>query len=91
MSGLRSSAVFGLRRPRLSGARSRSAAAQRRVELLDELDLGALEEAVKLLDISLVEVQLRHRAGDLGEGQDAELLTARDEALDLFEFLQFRY
>ncbi len=46
---------------------------------------------MKLLDISLVEVQLRNRSGDLGEGQDAELLTARDEAFDLFEFLQIRY
>ena len=63
----------------------------RRVDLLDELDLGALEEAVKLLDVSLVEIKLGHRAGDLGVGQDAELLTASNEPLDLFEFLQVRY
>ena len=46
---------------------------------------------MQLLYVGLVEVELRHRAGDLGERQDAELLAARDEALDLFEFLQVRY
>jgi hypothetical protein len=46
---------------------------------------------VQLLDVRFVEIQLRHRAGDLREGEDAQLLTAVDEALDLFEFLQFRY
>ena len=91
MSGFRSSAVFGLRRPRLSGARSTSAAAMRRVDLLDELDLGPLEEAVQLLDIGLVEIELGDRAGDLGVGEHAKLLPAVDESLDLFEFLQFRY
>ena len=58
MSGLRSSAVLGLRRPRLSAARS-SCAADRRVDLLDELDLGLLEEPVQLLDVGLVQVDLR--------------------------------
>ena len=46
---------------------------------------------MQLLDVGLVEIELRDRAGDLGVGQDAELLAAGDEALDLFEFLQFRY
>src|SRR5262249_20369400 len=62
-----------------------------RVELLDQLDLSALEEAVQLLDVRLVEIQLGDRAGGLGEGKDAELLAGGDEALDLFEFLQIRY
>ena len=91
MSGLRSSAVFGLRRAALVGGALEVGRRDRRVELLDELDLSALEEAVKLLDIRLVEVELRNRAGDLGVGQDAQLLTARYEAFDLFEFLQVRY
>ena len=59
MSGLRSIVVFALRRPRLSGARSSCAAASGRVDLLDQLDLGLLEEAVQLLDVGLVEVDLR--------------------------------
>ena len=46
---------------------------------------------MQLLDVGLVEIELGDRAGDLGVGQDAELLPAVDEALDLFEFLQFRY
>ena len=46
---------------------------------------------MQLLDVSLVEIELGHRAGDLGVGEHAELLPAIDEALDLFEFLQFRY
>ena len=33
-----------------------------RVDVLDELDLGPLEEAVELLDVALVEVELRDRA-----------------------------
>ena len=45
---------------------------------------------MQLLDVGLVEVELGDRAGDLGVGEHAELL-ALDEALDLFEFLQFRY
>ena len=59
MSGLRSSAVLALRRPRLSGARSTCLRrGGRRVDVLDELDLGLLEEAVQLLDVGLVQVEL---------------------------------
>ena len=36
------------------------AGGQRRVDLLDQLDLRALEERVQLLDVGLVEVDLRH-------------------------------
>ena len=63
----------------------------RRVDLLDELDLCALEEAVQLLDVGLVEIDLGDRRGDLGEREDADLLALGQEALDLFEFLQFDY
>ena len=90
MSGLRSIAVFALRRPRLSGARS-SWRGERRVDLLDELDLRLLEEAVQLLDVGLVEVDLLHGDRDLGEREDADLLALEDQALDLFEFLQINY
>ena len=91
MSGLRSIAVFALRRPRLSGARSTCAAATRRVDLLDELDLGPLEEAVQLLDVGLVEIDLGDGGLDLGERQDADLLPLEQQSLDLFEFLQINY
>jgi hypothetical protein len=46
---------------------------------------------VQLLDVCLVEIELGYGAGDLGVGQDAELLAAVHETLDLFEFLKFRY
>ena len=62
-----------------------------RVDLLDELDLRLLEEAVQLLDVGLVEVELGDRVGDLGEGEHADLLALGQQALDLFEFLKFHY
>ena len=61
---------------------------QGRVDLLDQLDLGALEERVQLLDVRLVEVHLGQRGRDLGEREDADLLTLEDQPLDFFEFLQ---
>ena len=60
-----------------------------RVDVLDQLDLGLLEEAVQLLDVGLVEVELGDRRRDLGEGEDAGLRALGEQALDLFEFLQF--
>src|SRR4051812_10258062 len=62
-----------------------------RVDLLDELDLRLLEEAVQLLDVGLVEIQLGDRVSDLGEREDAHLLASGHEALDLFKFLEFNY
>src|SRR5690349_11647445 len=61
---------------------------QRGIDLLDELDLGALEERVQLLDVRLVDIDFRERGRDLGEREDAHLLTLEDQALDFFEFLQ---
>ena len=63
----------------------------RGVDFLDQLDLGALQEAVQFLYVRLIEIQFRDCAVDLGESEDAELRAAVDEALDLFELLQFRY
>ena len=63
----------------------------RRVDVLDQLDLGALEEAVELLEVGLVHVELGDRALDLGVAEHADLLALRDQALDLFELLQFCY
>ena len=92
MSGLRSIAVFALRPRRLSGARSTSVRGRAaRVDLLDELDLGALEEGVELFDVGLVEIDLGDRGGDLGVREHAGVLALGDEPLDLFEFLQFDY
>ena len=59
------------------------------LEVLDDLDLGLLQEAVEILDVGLVEIDLRHCVGDLGEGQNALLLALGDETLDLVEFVKF--
>ena len=81
-----------MRRPRLSGARSTCAdGGGRRVDVLDELDLGALEEAVQLLDVGLVQVELGHRLGDLRVGEHADLLALGQQALDLIQLLQLDY
>ena len=71
---------------RLSGLRRREAR-MRATELLDQFDLGALEEGMQLLDVGLVEVHLGHGRRDLGEREDADLLTLEDQPLDFFEFL----
>src|SRR4051794_36492923 len=60
----------------------------RRIDLLDQLDLLGLEEGGELLHVRLVEVELRRGLLDLGVGEHAELLTLGQKALDLFEFLQ---
>ena len=62
-----------------------------RVDVLDQLDLGALEEAVQLLDVGFVHVELGDRSLDLGVAEHADLLALGDQSLDLFELLQFRY
>jgi hypothetical protein len=46
---------------------------------------------VQVLDVPLVEVDLGQGRGDLGVGEDARLLSLREEELDLLEFLQIRY
>src|SRR5204863_5200240 len=63
----------------------------RRVDVLDQLDLGLLQELVKVLDVGLVQVNLGQRGGHFREGQHARLRALRDEELYLLEFLQFRY
>ena len=63
----------------------------RRVDVLDELDLGPLEEAVKLLDVGFVHVELGDRALNLGVAEHADLLALGEQSLDLFELLKFCY
>jgi hypothetical protein len=46
---------------------------------------------VQLLDIGLIEIDLRDRASDLGEREHAGQLALSHKTLDLFEFLQFGY
>ena len=92
MSGLRSSAVLGLAPAALVGrALHLGAGGGRRVDVLDELDLGALEEAVQLLEVGLVHVELGDGTLDLGVAEHADLLALGDQALDLFELLKFCY
>ena len=91
MSGLRSIAVFGLAAAALVGRAFLLRGADGGIDLLDELDLGLLEIRVQLLDVGLVEIDLRDRGRDLREGEDAELLPLQEQALDFFQFLQVDY
>ena len=54
-----------------------------RLEVFDQLYFRLLEEAVELLDIGLVQVNLRDCVGDFVIREDALLLTLGYEALDL--------
>ena len=54
--------------------------------VIDQLDLAPLEEAVQLLDVGLVEVELGDCRRYLTIGQRAELPAAGDQRPDLFEF-----
>ncbi len=58
-----------------------------RIDSLHQFDLRLLEEAVEILDVALVEIDLSQRRRDLGIGQDAGLLALRNEELDLLKFL----
>ena len=84
--------VFGLRRPRLSGARSTS---------LEAAAAGSISSTSSISDFSKKPCSSStsdssrsssdDRVGDLGEREHADLLALGDEALDLFEFLKFHY
>ena len=58
-----------------------------RVDVLHELDAGALEVPVELLDVRFVDVDLGERRGDLAVRQHSDLLTLRQKGLYLFELL----
>ncbi len=64
---------------------------RRRVDVLDELDLGFLEVAVQLLDVGLVQIEVGGRRGDLGEREHSDLLSLGQQVLDLFQLLQFHH
>ena len=59
-----------------------------RVHVLDELDPLLLDVPVEVLDVGLVEVDLRDRRGDVAEGQHAELLAPVDQPFDLLKLLK---
>ena len=63
---------------------------ERRVDLLDQLDLSPLQEAVQLLDVGFVEVELGRGGRDLGVREHADLQAAGDQTLDLFKLLKIR-
>jgi hypothetical protein len=46
---------------------------------------------VQLLDVGLVEIDLRDGGGDLGEGEDANSLPLEQEAFDFLEFCEIHY
>jgi hypothetical protein len=58
------------------------------VVVLDELDLGPLEDEVDLLDVPLFELDLGQRRGHLPEGQEAGFLAFGKEELDLIQFVK---
>ena len=91
MSGFRSSAVCLRRLPRFGSARSASGRRRLRgIDVVDHLHALALEVAVELLDVALVDVDLGQRLGDLAVGDDALGLTLGDEVLDFLELLKLR-
>jgi hypothetical protein len=61
-----------------------------RVDLLDQLDLAAVEDSTQLLDVGVLEPELGRGGRDLGVGEHAELQPARDQTLDLFKLSKFR-
>ena len=62
----------------------------RRIDLLDQLDLAALKDAVQLLDVGVLEVELGSGGRDLGVREHADLKPACDQALDLFKLPKIR-
>ena len=89
-SGLRSNGTP--RRARLLG-RAHDVQAPRGawIDLLDQLDLAALEQAVQLLDVGFVEAKLGRGGRDLGVCEHAEPLTAGNQTLDLLKLPKLRY
>ena len=61
-----------------------------RIDLLDQLDLAALKDAVQLLDVGVLEVELGRGGRDLGVREHTDPQTARDQTLDLFKLLEIR-
>ena len=61
-----------------------------RIELLDQLDFTALDEAVQLLDVALIEADVGRRGRDLRVSEHTNLLAACDQTLDLFKLVKLR-
>ena len=89
MSGFRSSAAL-LRRLRPFGSRALGLAGGGLggIDVVDHLHALALEVAVELLDVALVDLDLGQRLSDLAVGDHALGLALGDEVLDLFELLK---
>jgi hypothetical protein len=60
------------------------------VDLLDQLDLAALQQAVQLLDVGFLEADLGRGGRDLGVREHAHLQPARDQTPDLFKLVKIR-
>ena len=60
------------------------------IDLLDQLDFTALEEAVQLLDVGFLKAEISDRGHDLGVREHADLQPAGDQTLDLFKLLKIR-
>jgi hypothetical protein len=61
------------------------------IDLLDQLDLTALQEAMQILDIAFLEAELGRCGRDLDVCEHADLLPPGDQTLDLFKLLKFHY
>src|SRR6516165_8816857 len=62
-----------------------------RVDVLDQLDLRSLQKAVQLFDVGVINVKPGRCRRDLSVGEHADPLALGNQALYLFEFLQFDY
>ncbi len=58
-----------------------------RVEVLDQLDAVLLEVPVEILDVGFVELDLGDGAGDVAEGEHAQLLALGDQRLYFLKLL----
>jgi hypothetical protein len=88
-SGLRSNEAFA--GARLGGALDAHARRSGRIDLLDQLDLAALEQAMQLLDVGVLKAELGRDDRDLGVCEHADLQPARDQNPDLFKLLKIGY
>ena len=61
-----------------------------RIDLLDQLDLEAIKDAMQLLDVGALELELADGGRDLGVGQHAGLKPTGDQALDIFKLPKIR-
>ena len=61
-----------------------------RVDLVDQLDLAALERTVQLLGVGVLKAELGRGGRDFGVRKHTDPQTACDQTLDLFKLAKIR-